>query len=104
MDPSETVAMLNSYFSELTPIILEYGGTVGKYIGDSILAVFGSPERDGNQHEKAVRAALEMQRKIGEINQDRTNRMQVTCRLVLASIAERCCTASSAPRTEWGSR
>ena len=81
MSPSEVVAMLNSYFSELTPIIFNCDGTVDKYVGDSILAVFGSPEHDENQCEKAVRAALEMQHKVGELNQDRAKQGQVTCQM-----------------------
>lgn len=81
MDPKEVVEMLNEYFSDLTPYIFQYDGSVDKYVGDAILAVFGSPEHDQNQCEKAVRAALEMQRKISEINDDRKKRRRVTCEM-----------------------
>jgi len=69
MDPDDVVRMLNEMFDALVPIVLENDGVVDKFVGDSVLAVFGSPERDDEQWEKAVRAAMEMQaavRKLGE--------------------------------------
>jgi len=61
LEPEEAVKMLNDMFQELTPIVLKHNGTVDKYIGDAVLAVFGSPDPDEKQWEHAVRAALEMQ-------------------------------------------
>jgi len=61
MEPEDVVRMLNEMFHDLTPIILKHNGTVDKYIGDAILAVFGSPEPDDQQGEHAVQAAIEMQ-------------------------------------------
>jgi len=61
MEPEQVVQMLNDMFHDLTPIVLKYGGTVDKYIGDAILAVFGSPDPDKDQWEHAVRAAMDMQ-------------------------------------------
>jgi adenylate cyclase len=59
--PDELVILLNDMFGALVPIIFKYDGTVDKYVSDSIIAVFGSPEPDDNQWFKAVSAALEMQ-------------------------------------------
>jgi adenylate cyclase len=56
--------LLNELFSVCIPIIFKYNGTVDKYVGDSILAVFGSPEPDPRQWEHAVQAALDMQQAI----------------------------------------
>jgi adenylate cyclase len=67
MEPGDVLKMLNTLFSELTPIIFRYNGTIDKYIGDAILAVFGSPERDDDQHFNAVQAALAMQAKVYEL-------------------------------------
>lgn len=64
MDPDDVVEMLNELFAVCIPIIFKYDGTVDKYVGDSILAVFGSPEPDKRQWENAVRASLEMQQAI----------------------------------------
>ncbi|MEW5900500.1 MAG: adenylate/guanylate cyclase domain-containing protein [Acidobacteriota bacterium] len=61
MEPEHIVQMLNDMFHDLTPIILKHNGTVDKYIGDAVLAVFGSPDPDEQQWEHAVEAALEIQ-------------------------------------------
>ncbi len=61
MDPEAVVRRLNEMFQALTPVILKNNGTIDKYIGDAVLAVFGSPDPDDNQWEHAVQAALEMQ-------------------------------------------
>ncbi len=69
MDPGDVMEMLNELFSACIPIIFKYNGTVDKYIGDGLLAVFGSPNPDpeGAQWENAVRAALEMQRAVRQL-------------------------------------
>jgi adenylate cyclase len=61
MEPDQVVQMLNDMFHDLTPIILKANGTVDKYVGDAILAVFGSPDPDEQQWGHAIQAALEMQ-------------------------------------------
>lgn len=71
MEPDDVVEMLNDYFAVLVPIIFSYQGTIDKFIGDAILAVFGSPETDPAQHEHAVRAALEMQSTVANVNEKR---------------------------------
>jgi adenylate cyclase len=67
MEPNDVVQMLNEMFSTLTPIIFDHKGIVDKYIGDAILAVFGSPETDDHQCEHAVMAALDMQHAMQEL-------------------------------------
>lgn len=74
MEPSDVVDMLNELFSICIPIIFKYNGTVDKYVGDAILAVFGSPDRDDQQWEGAVRAALEMQQAIHKLAVKRQSR------------------------------
>ncbi len=71
MEPEAVVRMLNDMFHELTPIILKHNGTVDKYIGDAILAVFGCPEPDEQQAERAVQAALEMQEAVRRLETKR---------------------------------
>jgi adenylate cyclase len=73
------VDLLNDYFAVLVDAIFYYDGTVDKFIGDGILAVFGSPEPDSNQHEKALRAALAMQQGMRERNEARRRAGQVVC-------------------------
>jgi adenylate cyclase len=71
MEPEQVVQMLNDMFHDLTPIVLKYNGTVDKYVGDAILAVFGSPDPDELQWEHAVQAALEMQAAIKHLALER---------------------------------
>ncbi len=71
LNASESVDVLNMYFSALIPIIKQYGGFPDKYIGDAIVAMFGAPVRLENHAERAVKAAIEMQKKMREINKTR---------------------------------
>lgn len=71
MEPDDVVRMLNEMFDAFVPIIFEYNGVVDKYVGDSVLAVFGSPEPDDHQWQKAVRAAVEMQDAIAKLGEGR---------------------------------
>jgi adenylate cyclase len=61
MEPNEVVYAINEMFDAFVPIISDLDGIVDKYLGDSVLAVFGSPENDPHQWEKAVEAAVRMQ-------------------------------------------
>jgi adenylate cyclase len=81
MDAEDVVDMLNVYFSALVEAIFRHDGTVDKFIGDAILAVFGSPEPDDDQHSKAVCAAVAMQEALAEVNAYRKARGQVVCEL-----------------------
>ena len=81
MDPADTVDMLNGYFSAMVNAIFRNNGTVDKFIGDAILAVFGSPEPDAEQHLHAVHAAMEMQLAIAKVNEGRRARGQIVCEM-----------------------
>ena len=56
--PQEVVELLNNYFSRACEPILEKGGTVDKFIGDAIMAVFGSPAPHPDHARRAIAAAL----------------------------------------------
>lgn len=73
LDAQVVVDMLNDYFHVLGEEIFRHDGTIDKFIGDAILAVFGSPEKDPEHPFKAVCAAIEMQRKMAEVNARRKN-------------------------------
>lgn len=72
MDPGEVMEMLNQLFSVCIPIIFKFNGTVDKYIGDAILAVFGSPDPEASDRQwaDAVRAAVEMQQAVERLGQE----------------------------------
>jgi adenylate cyclase len=73
--------LLNECFPPLIEAIFSQDGTIERFVGDAIFAVFGSPEPDDNQHEHAVRAALEMQEAIKTLSESREEREVETCAL-----------------------
>ncbi len=62
MTAEETAAMLNRYFSEATRHVFATGGTLVKYIGDAVFAIWGAPVRVANHAERACRTALALAR------------------------------------------
>jgi adenylate cyclase len=62
------VSLLNEIFQLVTDRILEYGGTVDKFIGDSVMAYFGAPVPNPNHSIQAVSAAIEIRKAIAERN------------------------------------
>lgn len=67
-DAYEIVTTLNEYFSEMTNIIFKYGGMVDKFMGDSVMAVFGTPISRTDDSLRAVKAGLEMQNQLAKLN------------------------------------
>jgi len=79
MDEDEVVDLLNEYFSALVDAIFLHDGTIDKFVGDAILAVFGSPEPDARRYENAIHAALAMQKAAAEVTRSRRSRDLVGC-------------------------
>lgn len=74
MDPDRIVDLLNEYFTRVTDVIFDHEGMIDKYIGDSVMAVFGAPMSKGNDAANAVNAAIQVQRLILEMNRDASAR------------------------------
>ena len=74
MQPEKVVEILNEYFSRVTDVIFDHGGTLDKYIGDAAMAVFGAPFSKGNDAANAVHAAIAIQTMISELNRDASDR------------------------------
>jgi adenylate cyclase len=70
MTPAELVAFMNEYLSAMTDIIESKGGYVDKYIGDSIVAVFGAPADDSDHARNAAHAALGCRAGLDELNRN----------------------------------
>lgn len=69
LQPEEVVSILNEYLTEMIDIIFEYNGTLDKFIGDAVMAVWGAPVKQDNHAELAVRAACAMRKKINELQE-----------------------------------
>jgi adenylate cyclase len=78
MDPWDIVELLNTYFPRMINVIFRHQGMVDKFIGDSILAVFGVPLPREDDALRAVRAALEMRKELNAINMERARKGQMT--------------------------
>ena len=68
VDPEVLSTLLNNCFKGLVSIIHKYEGTVDKFIGDAVMAIFGAPLAHENDPERAVRCALEMMEDIRHFN------------------------------------
>lgn len=61
--------LLNRYFSHMSEVITQYGGTIDKLMGDSMMVLFGAPQSAADDVERAVSCAVAMQRAMSEFNQ-----------------------------------
>jgi adenylate cyclase len=68
LDAEKVSAIVNRHLSDMTDTILEHHGTVDKFLGDGIMAFWGAPLPDEKQSENAVHAAIEMQKRMGEMS------------------------------------
>lgn len=74
MAPVQVAELLNHFFTRMAESIFEFEGTLDKFIGDAILAVFGAPFSQDDHADRAAQAALAMQRALAEINAAREDR------------------------------
>lgn len=73
MQPDQITTLLTEYFTEMVEIIFEHGGTLDKFIGDAIMAIWGAPIPHEDDADRAMRAAIEMQKVLGELNKKWTS-------------------------------
>ncbi len=71
LDPEDMRAILTGYFNLMAEQIRKHGGTVEKYIGDAVMAVFGAPITHEDDPDRAIRAALDMQEALTRFNEQR---------------------------------
>lgn len=81
MEPERLVAFLNSYFGAMIDIILANEGTLDKFMGDAVLALFGAPMPHSDDSLRAVRVALAMQEKLSDLNQHWTEEGEPAIRI-----------------------
>jgi adenylate cyclase len=68
MPPEDVAQLLSDYFSEMVDIIFEHGGTLDKFIGDAIMALWGAPVPHEDDPTRALAAAMEMQEAVAALN------------------------------------
>jgi adenylate cyclase len=69
-----TVSLLNEYFTLMVDCITDEGGMLDKFIGDAIMAIFGTPFPTENDEDAAVRASIAMMRSLATYNRERAER------------------------------
>ncbi|MCB9474484.1 MAG: adenylate/guanylate cyclase domain-containing protein [Candidatus Delongbacteria bacterium] len=70
LNPSELGGLLNRYLTAMSHVLLDHGGTLDKYIGDAVVAIFGAPLPLENQERRACQAALDMQLRLVELRRE----------------------------------
>jgi len=68
MSPEDAADLISECLKVMVDIILKYGGTINRFLGDSVLAFFGIPEAHENDPERAILAALVMREAVTELN------------------------------------
>jgi class 3 adenylate cyclase/predicted ATPase len=78
LDPEALTQVMTKYFDAMRPIVERHGGTLAKFVGDAVLAVFGIPTLHEDDALRAVRAAVEMRTEVGRLNEELERRFGVT--------------------------
>ncbi|MEK7723233.1 MAG: adenylate/guanylate cyclase domain-containing protein [Acidobacteriota bacterium] len=68
--PEKVVRLLNRYFTAMSEIIFAFGGTLDKYIGDGLMAIFGAPTASADDPKNALQSAVAMQKRLLILNNE----------------------------------
>ncbi|MGC9269684.1 ATP-binding protein [Acidiphilium sp.] len=79
LDPEDMRELLNAFFSTCSQEVARFGGTIGKYLGDGVLAYFGYPHAHEDDAERAARAARAMTEEIGRLGSPNGGALRVRC-------------------------
>ncbi len=83
--PREVAMFLNEYFSSMTDIIFDYEGTLDKFLGDGLMAVFGAPVPYDDHATRAVKAAIEMVQEVDRFRKDQSLAFELAIRIGINS-------------------
>jgi adenylate cyclase len=101
MSPAAVALLLNDYLSRMTDVIFQYEGTLDKYIGDAIMAVFGAPLDMPDHAFRAIRAALDMRAGLEEFNSERKEGPKLRIRIGINSGSAVACEIGSINKKEY---
>lgn len=68
MGPDDIATLLNEYFTEMVEIVFDNGGTLDKFMGDAVMALWGAPITHEDDADRAMKAAIEMQSVLAQLN------------------------------------
>ena len=86
-DPEETRELLSSYFERAQAIVANYGGTIEKFIGDAVMAVWGAPVANEDDAERSVRAALDIVESVAELGSESGVELEARAGVVTGEVA-----------------
>jgi class 3 adenylate cyclase len=81
LDPERLRNVLDAYFAEMAAAVEAWGGTVEKFIGDAVMAVFGVPAVREDDAERALSAAMEMMERLRALNDELQSRHGISLRM-----------------------
>ena len=90
MAPPEVIELLNEHMGALTRVVHAHGGVVDKFVGDSLIAVFGVPRSSAHDAERAVRAAEEMIATRVALNRTARHRLKVGIGIASGAVVAGC--------------
>ena len=73
----QSAALLNAFLTRMTDVVFEHDGTLDKYLGDALLAIFGAPFDQPDHPLKAVRSALSMRRALADMNSKQDHKLNM---------------------------
>jgi adenylate cyclase len=74
LPPRAVLEFLDEFLGEMSRIVMGHDGTVNKFLGDGLMAFWGAPTRQEDHAVRAVRAALDIRRRLAELNRDRVEK------------------------------
>lgn len=81
LGPRDVVRLLNQYFDAMIDVIFKYEGTLDKFVGDQVMALYGAPLQQDMPELRAVKTGLEMQQAISALNERRARNNQTTIQI-----------------------
>ena len=84
LEPQRVVELLNVYLGAMTDVVDAYGGAIDEFIGDAVLVIFGAPIARPDHAQRAVACAIDMQRKMSEVNAELAARDLPAARMTVA--------------------